>query len=97
MPRMRNTIASSAVGVLVGDQLRSMIMVERFPFHAQVSLSEETMAEVTYLARLDDRSESATIRKLIEIALAVLKQQHQQPAQPNGARQPQEHRDGVRL
>jgi hypothetical protein len=64
-------------------------MVERFPFHAQVSLSEETMGEVLHLARLDDRSESATIRKLIELALAVLKQ-HQQP-QPNGRQQPQEH------
>ena len=68
-----------------------MIMAERFPLHCQVSLSEDIYAEVAHLAYLDDRSESATIRKLIELALTVLRQQYQQQPQPNGRQQPQEH------
>ena len=63
-------------------------MVERFPFHAQVSLSEDTYAEVQHLARVDDRSESAVIRRLVEIGIAVLRQQWQNPPpQPNGRQQ----------
>lgn len=67
-------------------------MVERFPYHAQVSLSESVMAEVQHLARLDDRSESATIRKLVELALAVIRQSQQPQPAPNGAQQHQEDR-----
>jgi len=72
-------------------------VVEKYPFHAHVSLSEDTYAEVQHLARVDDRSESAVIRRLVEIGLAVLRQQWQSPPQPNGRHQPEEHRNGVEL
>jgi len=75
-----------------------MTVVERFPLHCQVSLSEEIYAEVAQLARADDRSESAVIRRLVEIGLAVLRQQWQNPPQPNGRQQTaQEQQNGVRL
>src|SRR5262245_43828085 len=77
--------------------------MERYPNRAQVSLSDETLAEVQQLAQLDalassrQPSESATLRKLVEFALAVIRQQ-QQPAQMNGAQQHhQEEHHGVDL
>jgi hypothetical protein len=72
-------------------------VVERFPFHAHVSLSETTYAEVQQIARVDDRSESAVIRRLVGIGLTLLRQQWQSQPQLNGRQQPEEHRNGLGL